>query len=112
MDRIHTYRPAAEPWAEGRGSAHQRGDGELAVDRFQQGVVDVAEQLVLTPHELSVEEAQAQVEQVGPRIAVIAHWPAFVNTMRGIAASEAARMTTRYTEPSVLASRPFVCRPM
>ena len=41
-----------------------------------------------------------------------AHWPAFVSSIRGMAASAASVTSTRYTCPRPLASRPLTFSPM
>ena len=67
--------------------------------------------------QLPIQQVQPGVEQMAAmgldrQVVAAAHCPAPVTIISGIAANEAARMMTRYTEPSMLVSLPLVLSPM
>lgn len=67
-------------------------------------VVHDADRVTVVVDQLAVQQVQPSVE--------CRHWPAPVTIINGIAATEAARMITRYTEPNTFVSLPFVLSPM
>ena len=77
-------------------------------------VVDGADRHAVDVEHLPVEQVQPGVEDEPGRVLVggKAHEPAPVTIIRGIAATDAVTMITRYTSASALVTRPLTCSPM
>src|SRR5689334_2228344 len=103
-----TGQQGGDPWRRGA-----RGDITVGLHSAELEVVDDADRVVAMVQQLTIEQMQPRVEnpaavaQLGPIVAA-GHWPAPVTIINGIAASDAAKMITRYTEPSRLVSHPLV----
>ena len=108
----------------GQDAAHPGGrcparDVVTDCDAVQVEVVDDADGFARVVDELAVQQVQPGVQQptgrvgcVGKVVAGVCHWPAPVTIINGMAASDAARMITRYTDASTLVARPLTCSPM
>ena len=102
-----------------RGGRRSSRDVDTGLDAVEIEVVDDADGFARVVEELAVQKVQAGVQHPAPRLGCVGklvvglvHWPASVTIIRGMAASDAARMITRYSDATMLVARPLTCSPM
>src|SRR6185312_15755837 len=82
-------------------------------------IVDDADGFAGVVEQLAVQQVQSGVQKPSRRLGCVekvvvrmGHWPAPVTIMRGMAASDADRIRTRYIDASTLVARPLTYLPM